>query len=297
VRSRRPDPRRLATKAADLTGFYLDVDWPWLRLLERLRLGQAPDTKESHALQIRVISLQRSVDRRAACVSALEGSGLSWSFWDAIDGRLLRWERALTRPADVRFFVGEEIASLPCSQEDLSLLSPGQYGCLLSHYLLWKEFLASTDEYVFVLEDDFMFLTDPTNIVGEISAAVDESDWDILYLQRHTSLRRSLLPLRARSGMLRMTARHQMLRHGVSDARNNRIKTLSTDVPNLWGTYAYVLGRSGATRLVDTMKIDGLNIDNHLCRLVQERSLTGAFLVMPCVGRGEAQQFSVIRDA
>lgn len=91
------------------------------------------------ASPIAIISLERAADRRRFMDARMKEVGLSYDFFDAVDGRLGtglgRYDRV-----EARRFFGKE-------------LTPGEQGCFASHYLLWRRCAASRTPLI-VMEDD-----------------------------------------------------------------------------------------------------------------------------------------------
>ena len=88
---------------------------------------------------IKVISLSRSLERRRS-FAANTDTDLTWSFFDAHE----TLDSALSYdPTDAILAVGAPRSS-------------GELGCYSSHYTAWREFLASTDIQLVVLENDII---------------------------------------------------------------------------------------------------------------------------------------------
>ena len=81
-------------------------------------------------MRIFVVSLKRSVDRRASMVTELERCGLRYEFVDAVDGR------SLTASQRERYSATE---SLRLHGRELT---SGEIGCALSHLLLYERMVA-----------------------------------------------------------------------------------------------------------------------------------------------------------
>lgn len=99
-----------------------------------------PGAEKNPSLQIAVISLPASLERRAMVQSMLEGSGLPWRFFDAGNG---------------------DNPPLPYDAARATLrqgraLTPGEIGCFVSHYRCLSEFAAhgTSADYLLVIEDD-----------------------------------------------------------------------------------------------------------------------------------------------
>ena len=118
-------------------------------------------------LQVLVISLQRSLDRRAKVEKELQKISLPWTFLDAVDGSTLRRPPSEYRPVKVKWLQGYE-------------LTPNEIGCYLSHKEAWKR-CAEKNIPTLILEDDFVLLPE---FEHTIQALLDNSNsWEFVRLQ------------------------------------------------------------------------------------------------------------------
>jgi len=90
-----------------------------------------------------VISLKRAVERRFSIEKQLSEMGLTFRFFDAVDGKLGH-ELFSKYDAKKARLIGE----IP--------LSDGHLGCYASHYLVWQQCMESGKPMI-VLEDDALF--------------------------------------------------------------------------------------------------------------------------------------------
>lgn len=93
-------------------------------------------------LPIFVISLTRSVERRASIIKQMKNLGLEFEFFDAVDGKSITDEQLKK--------VNLEIAKEFCGHE----LSLGEVGCALSHILIYEKIISNNIQKCIVLEDD-----------------------------------------------------------------------------------------------------------------------------------------------
>ncbi len=99
------------------------------------------DKVKDTALEIVVVNLERSVERREDMVRLLEPLGLPYSFFDAVDGRKGRhssFDHFDERLAEVRRGF---------------ILNAGELGCFASHYLLWERCVRE-NKPLLIFEDD-----------------------------------------------------------------------------------------------------------------------------------------------
>jgi glycosyl transferase family 25 len=120
----------------------------------------------ANQVDIVVISLRESCQRRIKSAEQLDSTKLSWSFFDAVDGRKLPLPAEYDRRARLKY-----------SGVDMV---PGQIGCFLSHRECWKK-CVQTQRLMLVLEDDFHFQQDLAEVMP--IAMKTMANWDILRLQ------------------------------------------------------------------------------------------------------------------
>lgn len=94
-------------------------------------------------MKIFVISLKRSVERRASITQQLQAQGVAFEFLDAVDGR--------EEPAHELFANYDYPKRLWLTSGRMP--SKGELGCYASHYLLWKKSI-ELNEPVLIIEDD-----------------------------------------------------------------------------------------------------------------------------------------------
>lgn len=102
-------------------------------------------------VQILVISLERSHDRRKQVEQEMQKISLPWSFLDAVDGSKLSEAPVEYKPKKVKRLQGYE-------------LTPNEIGCYLSHKKAWQRCIESGIPTL-VLEDDFVLSADFQNIL------------------------------------------------------------------------------------------------------------------------------------
>lgn len=113
-------------------------------------------------IEIVVISLARCMERRRAIKAQMVSLGLSFRFFDAIDGAVGHPLFSKNAPNEA-----QRIGAKP--------LSSGQLGCWASHYIVWQECVNSGRPFV-VLEDDAIldnmlfpkFLSSIAHLPGEV---------------------------------------------------------------------------------------------------------------------------------
>lgn len=178
---------------------------------------------------VRVVSLARSTERRAAFVA--DNPGLVFTFFDAVEG--------------------SEVVGLADQAPDLFEpglpYSAGAYGCALSHLTLWQE-AADTDRVMTVLEDDAVVRAD----FAEQSAALIETlpeDWDIVVWAWNFD---SILSLKAMPGISPtvMVFDQGALRDAVPEFRASTEHPAALRLDKCLGTPAYSISPRGARRFM-----------------------------------------------
>ena len=134
--------------------------------------------------KIYVISLQRRSDRREALIKKIEevsltsclGGEIEIQIFDGIDGHNLNHH-------DLK-----ELHVTPNRQfRDPSSgrgLTWGEVGCATSHYGIWATMVEQEISSALVLEDDVIFCDDFSDKIKNISSAVSDIDFDVLFLGR-----------------------------------------------------------------------------------------------------------------
>ena len=124
--------------------------------------------KADTVLPIFVISLSSSTSRQERCAAMLDKAGLEYSFWDAVDGRLLG---------------ADETAQVYDAKRNRTHfkrpLSGSEIGCYMSHLTLWAHIAGLEAPGALILEDDA--LIDPT--LPGFLGALEGYDIDALYLK------------------------------------------------------------------------------------------------------------------
>jgi glycosyl transferase family 25 len=118
------------------------------------------------AILVRVISLERSTDRRERVQRELKNFSLEWAFLNAVDGFALKALPKSYDQAKVRRLQGYE-------------LTPGEIGCYLSHMKAWEQ-CVEQDKTMLVLEDDFVINGDLSHVFESLTQM--EQRWSLVRL-------------------------------------------------------------------------------------------------------------------
>lgn len=105
-------------------------------------------------VQILVISLTRSLDRRSQVEQEMQKISLPWSFLDAVDGSTLAVPPVEYKPNKVKRLQGYA-------------LTPNEIGCYLSHKEAWKHCVAKNTPTL-ILEDDFVLSSDFERVLSTL---------------------------------------------------------------------------------------------------------------------------------
>jgi glycosyl transferase family 25 len=164
-----------------------------------------------------VINLGRDTERMDYMRKRFEELGLEFGRAEAVDGRLMSKEQieafCKRRPQRRHFW------------------SPGQVGCFLSHFNVWKQIAQGTDTFYAIFEDDVHVsdklkdvLADPTWVPEEFDIVRLESSTNRLLLDR-----------------IPVTTVHGRCLH--------RLRSTS------WCTGAYIINRACAIELINTPEV------------------------------------------
>lgn len=135
-------------------------------------------------VQIRVINLDRSVDRLQGVARDLDGVCLIWERFKGVEPPISTYlsDELYSRKAAKKFNGGD--------------LNRGQVGCFLSHLGVIESFLSSDEAYLLVLEDDVAIEEDSVSVLSEIVEylrAGNANGWHCLNLTEVYPKRRRLI--------------------------------------------------------------------------------------------------------
>lgn len=117
-------------------------------------------------IQVFVISLQRSVERRNRVREQLNKTNIQWNFLDAVDGYALPEMPSSYQKSKVKRLQGYE-------------LTPGEVGCFLSHIHAW-ELCVLNNTITLVFEDDFLVGENLEAVIEDLLAIADQ--WNLVRL-------------------------------------------------------------------------------------------------------------------
>jgi len=118
-------------------------------------------------LQILVISLRRSLDRRVKVEQELQKISFPWSFLDAVDGSTLQGPPSEYKPLKVKCLQGYE-------------LTPNEIGCYLSHKEAWKRCVEAGIPTL-IFEDDFVLTPEFETMIQALLS--NPKAWSFVRLQ------------------------------------------------------------------------------------------------------------------
>ena len=121
----------------------------------------------SSQIQILVISLKRSIDRRKQVEKEMQKISLPWTFLDAVDGSAL-----VVPPVEYKSNKVKRLQGYA--------LTPNEIGCYLSHKEAWKR-CAEKNVPTLILEDDFVLSSNFEKILNALLNEVTE--WSFVRLQ------------------------------------------------------------------------------------------------------------------
>ena len=117
-------------------------------------------------LRVWLINRRKDVDRRANMIGQLDGLGLKYTIFDAIDGETEQ-ERLL------------KLADETAYERNMGTrLLPGKLGVYSSHLAVWEKFVGSNSDFALILEDDVVFHED---FIDALSVALrGHAHWDLV---------------------------------------------------------------------------------------------------------------------
>jgi glycosyl transferase, family 25 len=194
---------------------------------------------------IRVINLDRSVDRRQAFMQMANNTKLEWDFFSAYT--------SLTEPLQYDY----RIATRRCGRP----LSPSEIGTYTSHFKLW-EWLANSDyEQIIIFEDDVIVDWD----FIELLSATKFCGYGIHLLRLHI-----LYP-----------CRYKMVKYRLFSPNGHLVRI----VGNVPGAAAYLLTRVAAHVLVSNYSIVAAPLDWVLARYWEHRLVGYCTFPFPVIER------------
>jgi glycosyl transferase family 25 len=117
-------------------------------------------------LQVFVISLERSTERRRRVEEQLSQTGIQWQFLNAVDGYALPSMPLSYKQSKVKRLQGYE-------------LTPGEIGCFLSHIKAW-ELCVQNNVATLIFEDDFLVGKNLEAVIDDLLSIADQ--WNLVRL-------------------------------------------------------------------------------------------------------------------
>jgi len=165
-------------------------------------------------VQVYVINLARSLDRRAHITSELRRTGLAYEIVTAVDGR----EVDLRDPTTV--------APALLAKNDFPA---GTAGCALSHLRVYEKIIADQLEHALVLEDDVTLPADLGTILGDVAPYLTGAEVALLNYGSPDTIK--------------------MSRAGSVALSSSRMLALPIDIGGLVNAAAYVITREACERM------------------------------------------------
>lgn len=167
-------------------------------------------------MQIKIISLARSTERRNYVENIMKKNHLEFSFYDAAEGIDTRFEKKISKKIVTSAFK-----------------SKGEVGCALSHLALYQELIQSDETMLFIMEDDF-----------ELSL-----DFDIVWKNlKEIDAPNSLIMLGYGCSTTLDYKSSRWVSLFSKKIRKNFINLWYPREP-LMGTFAYIIGRDAAQKI------------------------------------------------
>jgi glycosyl transferase, family 25 len=176
-------------------------------------------------IKVFVISLKRSVDRKAHMEKQLGRLNMAYEFVDAIDGQRLS-DYEITAKYGVRTFP-------PWPSINARPLVKGEIGCLLSHLKVYEKMIHEDIEYACIFEDDAIFEKDLGTLLE--TRLLEISDYELLLLGHIGRYHKDALQ--------------------GAECSSHKEKAFSRyhiakPIESPYGTYAYIIKQSAALKLL-----------------------------------------------
>ncbi|MGR6466205.1 glycosyltransferase family 25 protein [Rhizobium sp. PAMB 3182] len=206
-------------------------------------------------MTIEVINLKNSPERRDEMIRALDAFGLTYEFFEAIDGRTE--EHPLFARYDPK--LAEIRRGFP--------LTPGELGCYASHFLLWEK-CARSGKPMLIFEDDVALHPNFPEALGFVAAHIDR--YGLIRLSAH----------KARS--------FAILQHVADDMDFVRYRI------GPHGTSCYGISASAASKLLRKAQVWFEPVDCHLDRFWTHGVGSHGLTPTPVVHTADSNQSSDI---
>ena len=118
-------------------------------------------------IPIFIINLERSPDRRVHIDQQFRGLGLSYEFFNAVDGKK-------DHPLFSHYDAKKRLYCKGCQ------LSPGEVACFASHYLLWQRCI-ELQKPIVILEDDVVVAPEFAQVIKELPLVIDQFSYVRLF--------------------------------------------------------------------------------------------------------------------
>ncbi|RBM42825.1 glycosyltransferase family 25 protein [Vibrio tarriae] len=178
-------------------------------------------------MKIYVISLKNSLDRRASIEQQMASYGLTFEFFDAIDGRI--------NPPHPIFFNYDYAKRLWFTSGKMP--SKGELGCYASHYLLWQKCI-ELGEPIVILEDDVKIKPELQEYIRYVADEI--GNFGFLRLQLAYERSKCLLK------------------------KNTDKYSISFLTNNFGGAIGYALSPQSASKLVNASERWSMPVDNYI---------------------------------
>ncbi len=217
--------------------------------------------------QIYVISLDRTPERFLFVKNQLEKLGLKFKKFSAIDGKSIivideqtgktLYPKDMNEQSYYRFKKhhlrikqwGNDNGFLYFVNR--MMLSPGEFGCLMSHRGVWKDILRHKYKKVIIFEDDVKF---QENFISNLSLVMKNfpKNFDVFFLDigmhKPSAKKTYFVPPRFwLSGFFNTSSPYYA---GVKHSRR------------VWGLHAYVITYESAQKLIELTNISNFPVDN-----------------------------------
>ncbi len=181
-----------------------------------------------------IINLKKDIQKRAYMKSLCDQFTLHYEFIDAVDGTMLSNEESLQiyDPKKTIKNIGRE-------------LSRGEIGCALSHKTIYEKILHDDIEISLILEDDIDFNLELLTLLDLKNEF--QQNWELVLLGHHTGYSRNVDTTASIWNQMQLTEKYKLVRPCEKG----------------YGTYGYLITKSGAKKLLNHLNVIERPIDDY----------------------------------
>lgn len=185
-------------------------------------------------ISIFIVNLKKDIEKKEYMQELCQKHNLQVEFIEAVEGRALD---------------EEDIAELYSREKTIDALgrklSRGEIGCALSHKTIYEKILYKNIEIALILEDDIDFNADLLTLLNV--KGTFPQNWELILLGHHTGYSREVDTVASIWSQMQLIGNY----------------TLARPCEKGYGTYGYLITKTGAKKLLEHLDIIGKPIDHY----------------------------------